>query len=116
MIAIIFEVQPADGEKQHYLDLAASLRAELEQIDGFISVERFQSLTDPMKMLSLSFFRDEEAVRQWRNLPSHRATQAKGRNGVFANYRLRVANVLRDYGLNERQEAPADSRVVHQQR
>jgi heme-degrading monooxygenase HmoA len=116
MIAIIFEVLPADGEKQHYLDLAASLRAELEQIDGFISVERFQSLTDPMKMLSLSFFRDEEAVRQWRNLPSHRATQAKGRNGVFANYRLRVANVLRDYGLNERQEAPADSRVVHQQR
>lgn len=116
MIAIIFEVQPADGEKQHYLDLAASLRAELEQIDGFISVERFQSLTDPMKMLSLSFFRDEEAVRQWRNLPSHRATQAKGRNGVFANYRLRVANVLRDYGLNERQEAPADGRVVHQQR
>lgn len=116
MIAIIFEVQPADGEKQHYLDLAASLRAELEQIDGFISVERFQSLTDPMKMLSLSFFRDEEAVRQWRNLPSHRATQAKGRNGVFANYRLHVANVLRDYGLNERQEAPADSRVVHQQR
>ncbi len=116
MIAIIFEVQPADGEKQHYLDLAASLRAELEQIDGFISVERFQSLTDPMKMLSLSFFRDEEAVRQWRNLPSHRATQAKGRNGVFANYRLRVAHVLRDYGLNERQEAPADSRVVHQQR
>lgn len=115
MIAIIFEVQPADGEKQHYLDLAASLRAELEQIDGFISVERFQSLTDPMKMLSLSFFRDEEAVCQWRNLPSHRATQAKGRNGVFANYRLRVANVLRDYGLNERQEAPADSRVVHQQ-
>ncbi len=116
MIAIIFEVLPADGEKQHYLDLAASLRAELEQIDGFISVERFQSLTDPMKMLSLSFFRDEEAVRQWRNLPSHRATQAKGRNGVFANYRLRVANVLRDYGLNERQEAPADSREVHQQR
>jgi heme-degrading monooxygenase HmoA len=116
MIAIIFEVLPADGEKQHYFDLAASLRAELEQIDGFISVERFQSLTDPMKMLSLSFFRDEEAVRQWRNLPSHRATQAKGRNGVFANYRLRVANVLRDYGLNERQEAPADSRVVHQQR
>ena len=116
MIAIIFEVQPADGEKQHYLDLAASLRAELDQIDGFISVERFQSLTDPMKMLSLSFFRDEEAVRQWRNLPSHRATQANGRNGVFANYRLRVANVLRDYGLNERQEAPADSRAVHQQR
>ncbi len=116
MIAIIFEVQPAAGEKQHYLDLAALLRAELEQIDGFISVERFQSLTDPMKMLSLSFFRDEEAVRQWRNLPSHRATQAKGRNGVFVNYRLRVANVLRDYGLNERQEAPADSRVAHPQR
>lgn len=113
MIAVIFEVWPAEGETQHYLDLAAALRADLNAIDGFISIERFRSLTEPGKLLSLSFFRDEEAVQQWRNLPSHRATQAKGRNGVFANYRLRVAQVLRDYGLNERDEAPSDSRHVH---
>ena len=114
MIAVIFEVWPAEGEKQHYLDLAAALRADLARIDGFISVERFESLTEPGKLLSLSFFRDEEAVRQWRNLPGHRATQAKGRHGVFANYRLRVASVMRDYGLNEREEAPPDSQRAHQ--
>ena len=113
MIAVIFEVWPADGAMQSYLDIAAALRADLNRIDGFISVERFQSLTDPGKLLSLSFFRDEEAVRQWRNLEAHRTAQAKGRGGVFANYRLRVASVLRDYGLNERDEAPQDSRERH---
>ena len=113
MIAVIFEVWPAEGEKQHYLDLAAALRADLERIDGFLSVERFQSLTEPSKLLSLSFWRDEEAVRAWRNRPPHRATQAKGRAGVFANYRLRVASVLRDYGMTERAEAPDDSRAAH---
>ncbi len=113
MIAVIFEVWPAEGEKQHYLDLAAALRSDLETIDGFISVERFQSLGDPAKLLSLSFFRNEEAVQRWRNLPSHRATQAKGRGGVFADYRLRVASVMRDYGLTERHAAPADSREIH---
>jgi len=113
MIAVIFEVWPAEGEKQHYLDLAAALRADLERVDGFLSVERFQSLTEPSKLLSLSFWRDEEAVRAWRNRPPHRATQAKGRAGVFANYRLRVASVLRDYGLTERAEAPDDSRAAH---
>jgi heme-degrading monooxygenase HmoA len=113
MIAVIFEVWPADGHKDDYLDLAAALRPELVKIDGFISVERFQSLTDPSKLLSLSFWRDEAAVEQWRNLPSHRATQAKGRAGVFADYRLRVAAVMRDYGLSDREEAPADSRVAH---
>ncbi len=113
MIAVIFEVWPAEGEKQHYLDLAAALRSDLEKIDGFISVERFQSLSDPAKLLSLSFFRNEEAVQRWRNLPSHRATQAKGRGGVFADYRLRVAGVMRDYGLAERHAAPADSREIH---
>jgi heme-degrading monooxygenase HmoA len=112
MIAVIFEVWPAEGETQTYLDLAAALRADLATIDGFLSIERFQSLTEPGKLLSLSFFRDEEAVRQWRNLPAHRATQTKGRNGVFANYRLRVASVLRDYGMNERDDAPSDSRQV----
>jgi heme-degrading monooxygenase HmoA len=112
-IAVIFEVWPADGEKQHYLALAAALRDDLAKIDGFISVERFESLTEPGKILSLSIWRDEAAVKAWRNLPSHRATQAEGRGGVFANYRLRVANVIRDYGLNEREEAPADSRQAH---
>ena len=113
MIAVIFEVWPAEGRRESYLELAAALRADLETIDGFLSVERFQSLTEPGKLLSISFFRDEEAVREWRNRPGHRATQAKGRNGVFANYRLRVANVMRDYGMNEREQAPADSRKTH---
>lgn len=113
MIAVIFEVWPAAGAKQHYLDLAAALRGDLEAIDGFISIERFQSLGDPAKILSLSFFRDEQAVAEWRNRPSHRATQAKGRDGVFADYRLRVTSVLRDYGLDQRAEAPADSVAAH---
>lgn len=113
MIAVIFEVEPAEGERDHYLALAAALRPELDTIDGFISIERFQSLVHPGKILSLSFWRDEEAVANWRNRPSHRSTQAKGRTGVFADYRLRVAAVVRDYGLNERAEVPRDSRTVH---
>ena len=113
MIAIIFEVWPKAGHKQQYLDLAAALRPQLERIDGFISVERFQSLTDPDKMLSLSFFRDESAVQAWRNLQAHRAAQEKGRAEVFADYRLRVAGVIRDYGMSEREHAPADSLAMH---
>ncbi|MGH7101132.1 MAG: antibiotic biosynthesis monooxygenase family protein [Acetobacteraceae bacterium] len=113
MIAVIFEVWPAAGETDAYLGLAAVLKSELSKIDGFISVERFQSITEPGKIVSLSFWRDEEAVRAWRNLPAHRATQGKGRGGVFSNYRLRVAAVLRDYGMRERAEAPEDSRVAH---
>jgi heme-degrading monooxygenase HmoA len=113
MIAIIFEVWPKPNHKQDYLDIAASLRPMLETIDGFISVERFESLTEPGKMLSLSFFRDEAAVQAWRNLTAHRAAQAKGRAEVFANYRLRVASVIRDYGMHERQQAPRDSLAVH---
>ncbi|MBM6580881.1 antibiotic biosynthesis monooxygenase [Microvirga sp. BT689] len=115
MIAVIFEVWPdGDGGKRDYLGLAAALRSDLMTMDGFISVERFQSLTEPGKLLSLSFWRDEEAVRAWRNLPSHRTTQGAGRAGVFRDYRLRVASVIRDYGLNERDEAPADSRAAHE--
>ena len=113
MIAVIFEVTPAEGRRDAYLSLAAALRSELEQMDGFISVERFQSITDPDKMLSLSFWRDEGAVMNWRNHAKHRATQAKGRGGIFADYRLRVASVMRDYGLREREEAPKDSRAAH---
>jgi len=113
MIAVIFEVVPAPGRRQEYLDLAAALKPELERVDGFISVERFASLTDESKLLSLSFWRDEDAVKRWRNLESHRAAQARGRGGVFAQYRLRVAGVIRDYGMSERKEAPQDSRKVH---
>jgi len=113
MIAVIFEVWPASGRKEDYLEIAAALRADLEKIDGFISVERFQSIADPGKLLSLSFWRDEDAVKAWRNRAEHRASQAKGRDGVFAEYRLRVASVLRDYGMNERAQAPADSRAAH---
>ncbi len=113
MMAVIFEVWPAEGHTQHYLDLAAALRPELDAVDGFISIERFRSLAEPGKLLSLSFWRDEEAVRAWRNGPSHRATQAKGRAGVFENYRLRIAGVVRDYGMTDRAQAPADSRMAH---
>lgn len=113
MIAVIFEVEPAEGRKNAYLDLAAHLRPVLETMDGFLSVERFQSLTNPGKILSLSFFRDEEAVQAWRNTFEHRRAQEAGRGGVFAGYRLRVAQVLRDYGMEERAQAPADSRAVH---
>ncbi|MCF6369869.1 antibiotic biosynthesis monooxygenase family protein [Rhizobium halophilum] len=113
MIAVIFEVVPYMGERHRYLDLAGELRAELEKIDGFISIERFESLTMRGKILSLSFWRDEEAVHQWRNLEAHRAAQQAGRNGIFADYRLRIGHVLRDYGMCEREEAPADSRIVH---
>jgi heme-degrading monooxygenase HmoA len=113
MIAVIFEVVPREGRAVAYFELAASLRAHLEAIDGFISVERFQSLTQPGKVLSLSFWRDEEAVRRWRELETHRAAQQAGRQQLFADYRLRVAQVLRDYGLDERDQAPADSRRRH---
>ncbi len=113
MLAVIFEVWPADGRGGEYLDLAASLRADVERIDGFISIERFQSLTTPGKFVSLSYWRDEEAIQAWRRLEAHRSAQAKGRAGVFADYRLRVASVIRDYGMKDRGQAPADSRKVH---
>jgi len=113
MIAVIFEVWPASGRKEDYLGIAAQLKPDLEKMDGFISVERFQSLTDPGKLLSLSFWRDEDAVKNWRNQTGHRKSQAAGRGGVFADYRLRIASVMRDYGMAERAEAPGDSRAFH---
>jgi heme-degrading monooxygenase HmoA len=116
MIAVIFEVQPRDGRQDDYLGTAAHLKPLLERADGFISIERFQSLARPGRILSLSFWRDEEAVRAWRNTEEHRLAQAAGRGGIFADYRLRVAQVLRDYGMNERDEAPADSRRRHEGR
>jgi heme-degrading monooxygenase HmoA len=113
MIAVIFEVHPAEGRKNDYLDIAAQMRPMVEQVEGFISVERFQSLTDPGKVLSLSFFEDEAAIMRWRNLAAHRGAQSKGRAGVFDDYRLRIATVMRDYGMFDRAEAPADSKEVH---
>ncbi len=110
MIAVIFEVLPHPVHRQAYLDTAAALRSELERIPGFIGIERFESLSEPGKLLSLSFWRDEDAVAEWRKLEAHRAAQTAGRERYFADYRLRVASVLRDYGRDERAEAPADSR------
>ncbi len=106
MFAVIFEVEPAHGRQQDYLDLAAALKPELEKIDGFISIERFSSLTNPGKVLSLSFWRDEAALIRWRQHEAHHRAQWKGRGGIFADYRLRVASVVRDYGMFERAEAP----------
>ncbi|MGH8688256.1 MAG: antibiotic biosynthesis monooxygenase family protein [Burkholderiales bacterium] len=113
MIAVIFEVVPKPGKSDAYLDAAARLKPQLEKMDGFISVERFESLTQPGKFLSLSIWRDEEAVRGWRNVEEHRRTQEAGRKAIFTDYRLRVAAVIRDYGMNERAQAPPDSRAVH---
>jgi len=113
MIAIIFEVTPKDGKVDRYFEIAAGLKADLVKIDGFISVERFESLMQKGKYLSLSFWRDEAAVQAWRALAHHREAQAEGRGSVFAEYRLRVAEVSRDYGMTDRAEAPSDSRTVH---
>ena len=113
MIVVIFEVWPQEGRKDDYLDLAAHLRPMLGEVDGFISIERFESLTEPGKILSLSFWRDEQAVEQWRNLEQHRGAQAQGRGGIFKDYRLRVAGVIRDYGMSDREQAPPDSLAIH---
>ena len=113
MIAVIFEFTPADGRFSDYSDLAAGLAPVVKDFDGFISIERFQSINNPAKFVSLSYWRDEEAVRRWRNLQQHREAQAKGRGGIFSSYRLRIASVVRDYELDRREQAPADSRKVH---
>ncbi len=112
MIAVIFEVEPRAGQAERYFETAAALRPALERVDGFVSVERFESLSTPGRFLSLSFWRDEAAVQAWRSNAAHRAGQQLGRDTVFAAYRIRVAQVLRDYTLGERDEAPADSRAA----
>jgi heme-degrading monooxygenase HmoA len=108
MIAVIFEVWIAPTRQQDYLDIAARLKPELEKIDGFISIERFQSLSDSGKLLSLSIWRDEEAVRSWRHHADHRSAQREGRQSIFRDYRLRVVSILRDYGMADRKHAPRD--------
>lgn len=113
MIVVIFEVLMHPRKQNSYLNIAAELRSQLEEADGFISIERFQSLSDPEKLLSLSFWRDEQAVIAWRNRDEHRIAQAQGRSGIFRDYRLRVAHVLRDYGMNERKDTPDDSQKYH---
>ena len=113
MIAVIFEVFPAEDQIDQYFGTAADLKPLLADVDGFISVERFRSLADPAKYLSLSFFQDEDAVLKWRNSAAHRAAQARGRRHILSDYRLRVAHVVRDYGMTDRAEAPEDSRIVH---
>jgi heme-degrading monooxygenase HmoA len=113
MIAVIFEVWPDPEHRETYLGTAAALKPLYEKIDGFISVERFESLTTPGKLLSLSIWRDEAAVAQWRAIETHRIAQARGREKLFLDYRLRVATVIRDYGMIEREQAPADNRAIH---
>lgn len=113
MIAIIFEVIPAEGRKAEYLDIAAQMRPMVHEVEGFISVERFQSLTNPEKLLSISFFEDEDAVDRWRRLAAHRGAQKAGRDGIFSDYLLKVCHVLRDYGMTDREQAPADSKATH---
>ena len=113
MIAVIFEAKTSAAHKAEYLDAAAVLRPQLDSLDGFISIERFESLSEPGKILSLSFWRDEDAVRNWRNLDAHRVIQAAGRHHIFDDYRLRVAEVSRDYGKWDRAGAPEDSRCRH---
>ena len=113
MIAVIFEFWPADEHRPEYFELAAELRPMLESIDGFVSVERFESVTAPGKYVSLSFWRDEAAVAEWRRIAEHRVAQARGRGHIFTDYRLRVAEIDRDYGMHNRAEAPKDSRERH---
>ena len=113
MIAVIFEFTPAPGRFPEYMELVGQLKPELEKAEGFISLERFESITTPGKYLSLQFWRDEESVRKWRNLHKHREAQKKGRAGIFAGYRLRIAGVVRDYTMDQRGEAPRDSVAAH---
>jgi heme-degrading monooxygenase HmoA len=113
VIAVIFEFTPAEGRFSEYMDLVGTLKADLDKAEGFISLERFESITTKGKFVSLQFWRDEEAVRKWRNLQRHREVQAKGRAGIFKSYRLRIAGVVRDYTMDDRAQAPADSVRVH---
>ena len=106
MIAVIFEVEVKAERKEEYLKIASELRNELKAIDGFISIERFQSLVNEEKLVSLSFWESEQAITVWRNNLNHKIAQQKGRSTLFSDYRLRVAKIVRDYGLKNREQAP----------
>ena len=113
MIAVIFEFTPREGRFPEYMELVAQLKPELDKAEGFISLERFESITTPGKFVSLQFWKDEASVAKWRTLQRHREAQKKGRAGIFASYRLRIAGVIRDYTMDSRAQAPADSVSVH---
>ncbi len=113
MIAVIFEFETRSGKRDDYLEFAAALNRDVADIDGFLSIERFESLGRSDRYVSISYWRDETAIETWRNLQSHRAAQQAGRESIFSEYRLRVAQVLRDYGMSDRSQAPVDSRAVH---
>jgi heme-degrading monooxygenase HmoA len=112
MVVVTAEVTPAEGKLDTYLAIAARIRPEAERVDGFISAERFQSIATPGKYLSLSFFRDDEAAAVWRNTLSHRMAQAQAHEELFADYRIRVAQVIRDYGKHDRDQAPASEETA----
>lgn len=113
MVAVIFEFTPAPGRFPDYMELVGQLKPELDKAEGFISLERFESITTPGKFVSLQFWRDEASVAKWRKLQKHREAQKQGRGGIFASYRLRIAAVSRDYGMSDRAQTPADSKDVH---
>ena len=109
MYAVIFEVIPTKTGKEEYLKIASTLKEFLQNREGFISIERFQSLVDENKLLSLSFWEDEKSIEIWRNMFEHRVAQDKGNARIFEDYRIRVAKVERDYTKTNREQAPKDS-------
>ncbi len=113
MLAVIFEVSITEGQLENYLDIANELREHLKHLEGFISIERFESLSEKGKLLSLSYWKDEASIQNWRNLQAHRSAQKKGRADIFSDYRLRVCEVLRDYSMTNRRDAPTDSKEIH---
>ena len=113
MLAVIFEVSLTEGKEEEYLDIATKLRQHLKDVDGFVSIERFKSLSEEGKILSLSYWEDEASIQNWRNLEAHRSAQKKGRSDIFSDYRLRVCEVVRDYSMENRDDAPVDSKEIH---
>lgn len=101
MFAVIFEVSPRPDAWEAYLGHAASLRPELLAIDGFLANERYASLQRPGWLVSLSIWRNEKALIRWRTHALHHDIQEKGRSSVFADYHLRVGEIVADSDLAE---------------
>lgn len=112
MIYVIFEVIINEGQRDKYLELASELRDDLFASDGFLKSERFLSLTNERKVLSLSIWKDEESIEKWRNKAEHRMAQRQGRELVFESYNISVASKIRSYSDIDRREAPGDSNGV----